>query len=563
MDKNIFIGNINDAKGVLQEIVPDNTKLIEDFGYLSEEIENFKAKILMVGSFSAGKTALINTLLGDEEILKEDISPETAIATEVVYGSAEKVIRVGKDGSQSVCKLEEIGNLQSSDCSKYICILNNNVLARLGDKILVDMPGFDSGLEAHNKAILQYVGEAAAYIFVVDVSKGTLGKSSLNFLQEIRQYSPTIRFLLSKCDKQEKNNIEAVANNIEKVASEVMGYNVSVLKTSMHWPDTSERFEKLLTDIPYNGLLIQKIGPKAIELLELGKQALTLKLSALDYNPYELDREIREQEKVLANYRQELEKKRNQISHELHNQQANSIMVDIESALKNEKRKLIIAAESGGQAFSEEVNNILRRVFMESLNRHLDNMYTDLVESLEEAFHKNNIDWENATTTMRNTLSAVQGIVESGKKFAKMQKLKTVYKGLTTVGAVATSVVAPWLELVIIFLPEIISFLQNTFGENREEKLSRQIEQQVIPQICSRLQPQIHDSLVEVEQEMLADIEAKYNTIIENNCDTLEGLKRAKESNSQDIVQQKVQIESAINIIDNIEKSIRDTIQTV
>ena len=60
----------------------------EDFKLILEESKRFEINVLFVGSFSAGKSALLNCLIG-KNILEESQAPETAIATEL-YDSEEE-----------------------------------------------------------------------------------------------------------------------------------------------------------------------------------------------------------------------------------------------------------------------------------------------------------------------------------------------------------------------------------------------------------------------------------------------------------------------------------------
>ena len=61
-----------------------------------KHMEEFALKILFVGEFSAGKSALINGVIG-EELLTENQRPETAIASEVIYDTDEYIEAVKGD----------------------------------------------------------------------------------------------------------------------------------------------------------------------------------------------------------------------------------------------------------------------------------------------------------------------------------------------------------------------------------------------------------------------------------------------------------------------------------
>lgn len=53
-----------------------------------QNISDFNVKLMFVGGFSAGKSALINTILG-RDLLVEGQLPQTAIATELKYSDRE------------------------------------------------------------------------------------------------------------------------------------------------------------------------------------------------------------------------------------------------------------------------------------------------------------------------------------------------------------------------------------------------------------------------------------------------------------------------------------------
>ncbi len=146
----------------------------------------------------------------------------------------------------------------------------------------------------------------------------------------------------------------------------------------------------------------------------------------------------------------------------------------------------------------------------------------------------------------------MKNIAESGKKF------KGIYKTFATGLAVTTSVVAPWLELLIIFLPDIVSLLNDFIGQSKDEKLKNIIEQEIIPQICNRLLPDIRQALLKVEEEHLAEIEEEFQVTIDNEIAVLQQLKAEKQERSLNIEQKKIDLSQGINRIEELIKSIEN-----
>ena len=149
--------SIHEAQAILEAQGGSSTAPARGLSDLAGAIQSFRAKIVMAGQFSAGKTALLNAFLGGEEILPENISPQTALATELVYGPEPHVIFVHKDGRQEQVSLDDARDFYEPDCLKCIYILPQEPLRQIPDLTLVDMPGFDSGIEAHNRALFHAV----------------------------------------------------------------------------------------------------------------------------------------------------------------------------------------------------------------------------------------------------------------------------------------------------------------------------------------------------------------------------------------------------------------------
>lgn len=154
---------------------------------LQDEMYNAKVCTPIIGKFSSGKSALVNTLLGySRKILKEDITPETAIPAEIVYSDSEDFITVIRnDGGYKQLTISEYRDYEAdaSTVKSARIQLKNSFLERIPDVMLVDMPGFESGFEIHNKAIDNYLPQSLAYIIAFPADDMIVRSSVGNILK--------------------------------------------------------------------------------------------------------------------------------------------------------------------------------------------------------------------------------------------------------------------------------------------------------------------------------------------------------------------------------------------
>ncbi|MHB9342471.1 hypothetical protein ACW0TR_04130, partial [Fusobacterium polymorphum] len=86
--------------------------------------------------------------------------------------------------------------------------------------------------------------------------------------------------------------------------------------------------------------------------------------------------------------------------------------------------------------------------------------------------------------------------------------------------AITTSVVSPPLELLIVFLPDIIKAIKVLTGTTKEQQLIEAIQNKIIPQIIKKLRNELDNSLSKVESVMIDNISTNIKEIldIENNA---------------------------------------------
>lgn len=111
---------------------------------LEKEMAEAKVCTPIIGRFSSGKSALVNTILGyNRKLLREDITPETAVPAEIVYTDGEDLITVlQNDGTVKTMSVEEYRNFEAdANTVKSVRIqLRNSFLEDIPDVMLVDMP---------------------------------------------------------------------------------------------------------------------------------------------------------------------------------------------------------------------------------------------------------------------------------------------------------------------------------------------------------------------------------------------------------------------------------------
>jgi GTP-binding protein EngB required for normal cell division len=518
INKDGYIDTLAQANEILKKYSFE--KLISQAASINMELIDFKVKVLFVGGFSAGKTALINSLVY-RDLLEENLRPETAIATELVYGEDEQIILTSKNYRNSSCGLSEIANHSVEDYLKYRYLVDSPVLKELEDYIIVDMPGFDSGVEQHNKALMQYIDQGVAFLFVIDCEKGSISQSALAFLGEIKKYSENISFLLNKSDKRIPADVESIKNKVIEDIKRVLGYSPMITTTSKYDERISDLVLSIIKSFDPQVLMERKFNDRLIFFLDNATSALTTIKNSLEFDPHELDIAISKREKTKVFLIDSMRAEKSKLHNRMQTAVKSSILADIQQALHSNASMLASSAQAGGQAFSQSVNNLIRPVLLSSIEKNIELSFNEFVSNLKFE-QMNGIDADELSKKASILMTELQNIS------SKAGNYNGLYKSILTALAITTTVVAPWLELLIIFLPDILKLLSSLSKSNHLESLQRKIVSEVIPNILTKLEPEIEKSLLEVEERMLIHIETQFNELIDMEIAALDELKNQK-----------------------------------
>ena len=526
VNKEYYLSKINALKEIANKYkTTDN--ISNKLDTCTSEINKFSLKILFVGGFSAGKSALINTIL-NRDLLIEDQKPETAIASEIVFDKKEYVELVNNEGIRITCSLDEVSNYNPDEYNHFTYHINNEYLAKYPSYTLVDMPGFNSGIERHNKAIMQYAGQGNAYVLVIDCEDGEIKASVLDFIKEIKQYDNNLAIVISKSDKKPEKHVESVLQKVASTASNVFNKDLIVVKTSKYQDDVEEEINTVLKSFDAQSLFEQKFQTHIVEIGNLCYAAVESVAKTSEFDDSEVEKEIVKRQKAKSKLIEQLTKERRKLSMKMKNQVKPSIINDVQNALQMNSASLASSLMSGGDSFTRTVNNILRPVLISSTQRYTEESFYEFVEQMDlsEIFSEDNS--QKITDEISQKYLAASS--KLNEIISNTDKASGTYKAVIGALAITTTVVAPWIELILVFLPDILRLFGMLNQSNQMDTLKRKVENEIIPQIVSKMSVEIEKSLQFLENEMVEEIQDKINALIDVESEALNFALKMKNS---------------------------------
>lgn len=529
-------------------------KIGQDAASLAKRISEDKyVKIPFVGDFNSGKSSLLNSFLG-RDILPTNILPETAVAYEIYFSENERLELVADGNVKKTSRsLDDIKTFSVTPSDIVRVYVNNADVKSLNDKgvVLVDMPGIDSGIEAHNNAILNYIKEGTVFMLFNDAENGTLRSSTVSFINEIKQYGLSVHLFVSKADKKPADEIAQIKAQFEQTAKALIKADAQVGVTSA--VDSSYGFKDVLAvlqQIDGGRILEEKYQTEVNAFVDsiISQFELQIKLTLSDKKDFDemLDKLSDKKREAVA----QLEAK--SASAQPIDGSVDDIITDVRQALmRNSQRLAVLALNSNGNTsnFEGEVMSIIRPVLIESFKREM----TEYNDALGECVRNLSVDLSSILNEKtKGEIIASDMIEKLGGPLIIEQLLKKLLAKLTLMvaGNVPLTwilrILSPVVSIIVSLLPDIIRLI---FGKSQSEKISeiqQKIESEVIGQLVEKLRPNVTEMLTQTRKEAYDEIAAQMENTLKQIDDSIKSIMSEKEASEAEIKQKVDTLNSAI-----------------
>lgn len=519
---------------------------------LAEEMQRAELLVPIIGAFSAGKSSLINTFLG-ADILPVGITPETELATELRFSRDPHVLAHRADGGSDRLAVEDLLSIKprASSYTHLELHLDDPRLEALYPQVLVDMPGFGSSLDSHNKAIAHYLPRGAHFIVAVSVPDGTLAESTLRQLETMQTYEAGFSILLSKANLRSAEEVDAVEVAVREQLELRLGVAPAMARDDRK---QGNGLASLLPKISASDLWIGRFLPRISSQLAHARAQVKMARKALDQSDADIDRSVRQLNDALDDLNAQRDALVAKLGRSRLSQVVEQCVEEVGQALREASSELQAAAAGGNNPrFAQVVSDISRqrlsRVVKERMEGLSQQAIGDLAKSLsqrevDEVGSVGGPDWtQQMQTRVQDTLTQTgqalerwQGNLQKAREDEKLlrpyagddendrekaQRARVAFRSITTVLAVTTSVVAPAIELVVIFLPEILGFVSRKL---REEELRKTIDNQVIPSVQREFRTKLPELLQAQVDGLIEQAVHEFKTAIEEKRQLLESV---------------------------------------
>lgn len=541
--KKQFLDYIGEVKNIISPLEISDNKLSE----IQENITDAELIVPVVGGFSAGKSTLLNSFLGNE-ILPTAVTPETALATELRYSDSNYIEAVTASGTVERHQLADFARLKDNaqNFKNLRVYLNNENLKAIQPLVLVDMPGFDAPIENHNQAILNYLERGVFFVFLTSVEDGNITLSMKREIDNLQQIGKGFAFCISKTNLRAPDDVKAVQQKIAEQLEDDFDYTGQIALLDM---DGGNNLKNILTavnpDELFKLLFIDELRENYTGLI----QSINVKISTFKSNR----KEIEETLSALQNSLQGIEAKKqsaiNDVEQRYSRDSVSVINQAVTSAILQQKMRLVDLAINNQGAFERELNDITKNALLSAVQTRFRAISQDLIEEMG-----NGINAQLATLPDGGLAGIAMDVLANGGADAFGKVVNTALKSISKsiIGNMTSATLKALLGgvfgivgAVLLFLPEIISLF--TKGE-KERRQREQVEQAIINNVIPQIQQKLNTVLPDL---MNQNITALINQVSEQFEEQLQQKRNEIEAAEAEKAAKAAELESTINELES------------
>lgn len=299
-------------------------ELLSDEESVSGELaraENLRRKlcekdmtVAVIGQFKRGKSALSNSILGDE-IMPVGIVPVTSAVTKVVAGEkrAEVCFENGKveevDFRDLHMYISEQENKNNELGIKEVVLHAPSEFLKRG-LTFVDTPGVGSFHKNNTEVAYDHMKESDAVIFLLSVDS-PINQIEIDFLKNAREFAARFYFAVNKIDTVSYDELNTYLEYCKMVLAKLMGEeNIRMFPVSAKTMEGTEKLkDAIIQDLRVSPekIMEESTSKKLYDLINDGISQLNFYWKAMNMEYKELDDRFNQIELTLADIRRRAE----------------------------------------------------------------------------------------------------------------------------------------------------------------------------------------------------------------------------------------------------------------
>jgi GTP-binding protein EngB required for normal cell division len=207
-----------------------------------------KLTVAVGGSFSAGKSSLINALLG-QKLLVVEIDPTTSLPTYLLHGAENSISALNLFGNRIALSEEEFNSLTHDETQLYGSNINRLLKSAFitspdfawNNLAIIDMPGYTKHEDAQHSErtdetiALAQLQAAQAIIWVINAAQGCITEDDVQFLSQLDANTPKL-IVLTRADQKASGDMPAIISGIKSTLTKREIVYLDVIPVSARKP---------------------------------------------------------------------------------------------------------------------------------------------------------------------------------------------------------------------------------------------------------------------------------------------------------------------------------------